>query len=78
MLLEQKKLGLPNDRKLIMQPNGLTYKVRKTGNLIFDSPEKIRVHDDYLWSLALACHAAASAPKSTEGLFILRGALRQQ
>ncbi|HXZ98529.1 MAG TPA: terminase family protein [Candidatus Acidoferrum sp.] len=78
MLLEQKRLRLPNERKLIMQMNGLTYKVSKTGNLLFESPEKVRLHDDYLWALALACHAATSAPVSTAGLFILGHARRQE
>ena len=44
----------PNDKKLIMQINSLRYQVSKTGNLLFESPEKEAVHDDYLWTLALA------------------------
>jgi len=51
------RLHLVNDRKLIMQINGLRYQVTKAGNLIFESPEKERLHDDYLWALALACYA---------------------
>jgi phage FluMu gp28-like protein len=58
LLLEQKNLKLPNDRRLIMQLNGLTYNVSKSGNYLFESPEKQKLHDDYLWALALACYAA--------------------
>ncbi len=65
-LFEQKLIRIPNDRKLIMQLNGLRYQVSKTGNLLFESPEKERLHDDYLWSLALAAWSAikglASSP----------------
>jgi phage FluMu gp28-like protein len=62
-LFEQKLIRIPNDKKLIMQLNGLRYEVSKTGNLLFESPEKDRLHDDYLWSLALGCYAARSAFK---------------
>jgi phage FluMu gp28-like protein len=61
-LLEQKRLTLPNDRRLIMQLNGLRYQVSKTGNLLFESPETQRIHDDMLW--ALACYAARAAASS--------------
>jgi hypothetical protein len=44
-----------------MQMNGLRYQVSKTGNLLFDSPEKQKLHDDMLWALALACYAATRA-----------------
>src|SRR5208282_5570459 len=50
-LLEQKRLKIPNDKKLIMQMNGLHYRVSKTGNMVFESPEKDKLHDDYLWAL---------------------------
>ncbi len=59
--LEHQRITLPNDRRLIMQLNALRYQVSKTGNLLFESPEKDRIHDDYLWSLALTCHAAKLA-----------------
>jgi hypothetical protein len=32
-----------------MQLNGLRYQVSTTGNLLFESPEKDRVHDDHLF-----------------------------
>jgi phage FluMu gp28-like protein len=38
-LLEHRRLTLPNDRRLIMQLNGLRYQVSKIGNLLFESPE---------------------------------------
>jgi len=53
VLLEQKKLKIPNNKKLIMQLNGLHYQVSKTGNMVFESPEKDKLHDDYLWALVL-------------------------
>jgi len=40
-----------------MQINSLRYQVSRTGNLLFESPGKEGVHDDYLWALALACYA---------------------
>lgn len=58
LLLEQKKLTLPNDPKLIMQLNSLHYTISAVGNMIFHTPEKNEAHDDYVWALALAAHAA--------------------
>ena len=49
----RERIRLPNDKKLVMQINSLRYQVSKTGNLLFESPEKEGVHDDYLWALAL-------------------------
>ncbi|MGO9644778.1 MAG: terminase large subunit domain-containing protein [Candidatus Bathyarchaeia archaeon] len=63
-LLEQKRLKIPNNKKLIMQMNGLHYQVSKTGNMVFESPEKDKLHDDYLWALALACHAGRRVDRS--------------
>jgi len=60
---------LVNDRKMIMQINGLRYQVTKAGNLIFESPEKERVHDDYLWALALAIYRAREPPAVIQPLF---------
>jgi phage FluMu gp28-like protein len=59
--LEQGKIRLPDNKRLIMQLNGLTYKVSKTGKFLFDSPEKL--HDDFLWALTLACYAASQLEK---------------
>lgn len=39
----------------------------KNCSVLFVSPEKERLHDDYLWSLALACYAAC-ARLGSEGL----------
>jgi hypothetical protein len=46
-------VGLPPKRLLYG-----TVTVSKTGNIIFSSPDKSTIHDDMLWALALACHAA--------------------
>ena len=58
MLLEQKKLVLPSDSKLIMQMNGLRYTFSPVGNIILHVPETNQPHDDYVWALALAVYAA--------------------
>ena len=68
-LFEQKRIRIPNDKKLIMQINSLRYQVSKTGNLLFESPEKERVHNDYLWALALACYAGREEPLIVQDLF---------
>lgn len=52
-----------------MQINGLRYQVTKAGNLIFESPEKERLHDDYLWALALAVYRAREPPAVIQPLF---------
>ena len=57
MLFEKRQIRIPNDRKLALQLISLRYQVSKHGNLLFTSPDKERYHDDYLWALALACHA---------------------
>jgi phage FluMu gp28-like protein len=69
VLFEQKAIRIPNDRKLIMQLNSLRYKVSKTGNILFESPEKEKLHDDYLWALALACYAARQPEAVIQDLF---------
>ena len=61
-LFEKKQIRIPNDRKLILQLTSLRYQVSKTGNLLFDSPEKEHLHDDYLWALALACCSPSYPP----------------
>lgn len=58
ILFEKQLIEIPNDRKLLMQLNGVTYSVSKIGKILFDSPEKARIHDDHVWSLALAAKAA--------------------
>jgi phage FluMu gp28-like protein len=62
--LEQERLHLPNNRKLILQLNALHYTMSKAGNLLFESPEGQHTHDDYLWALALAVHAARTTDRS--------------
>jgi phage FluMu gp28-like protein len=66
-LLEQKKLRLPNDRKLIMQLNSLRYRRNKNGAILFESPEKPKLGDDYVWALALAIRAACRTPIKFHG-----------
>lgn len=68
-LFERQRIRIPNHKKLIMQINSLRYQVSKTGNLLFESPEKERVHDDMLWALALACYAAREEPLVVKDLF---------
>jgi hypothetical protein len=52
-----------------MQINGLHYKISKIGNIIFESPEKERIRDDYLWALALASLAAKKPQLVVTDLF---------
>ncbi len=65
-VLEQHKIVLPDNKKLILQLNGLRYRVSKNGATLFESPEKAKLHDDYLWALALAV-LAARKPQSPYG-----------
>jgi phage FluMu gp28-like protein len=58
LLFEQQSIEIPNDRKLLMQLNSITYETSKIGRILFHSPEKTRIHDDHVWSLALAARAA--------------------
>jgi len=66
---ESKTMEIPNDKKLLMQINGLHYKISKIGNILFESPEKERIHDDYLWALALASLAAKKPQLVVTDLF---------
>jgi phage FluMu gp28-like protein len=69
--LEQKKIVLPNDRKLIMQLNSLRYALTPSGNKVYQSPQEHRLHDDYLWALALSTYAA-NKPKAWYGVVGVR------
>jgi phage FluMu gp28-like protein len=62
IIFEQKRIRIPNDKKLITQLNSLRYEVTKNGSLVFASPEREQLHDDYVWALAMACHAAKYTP----------------
>jgi len=68
-VFEQKRLEIPNDPKLIMQINSLRYEISKSGNLLFKAEDKDRVHDDYLWALALAVSAASEPELVIQPLF---------
>lgn len=54
---EEGRITIPNNPKLIMQLNNLSYKFSKGGHLLFDNVQQ-RFHDDYAWSLFLAIWAA--------------------
>lgn len=69
ILFEKGQIRIPNDRKLIMQINSVRYQVSKKGNILFASPKKEHLHDDYLWVLALACYAARDT--TSLGYFLL-------
>ena len=53
--MEHRMLVLPNDQKLITQLNSLHYRFTNAGEPIFESTSN---HDDHVWALALAVHAA--------------------
>jgi hypothetical protein len=55
MVLEQKRLELPDHTTMLMQLNSLSYEVRGD-RLIFNTDE--REHDDFCWALMLAVKAA--------------------
>ena len=65
--LEQKKIEIPDNSKLIMQMNSLRYTFSSAGNKLFPGPESDRLHDDYLWALCLAVYRAQK-PKATIAL----------
>jgi len=67
--LEQRRLEIPNDPKLIMQINSLRYEISKSGNLLFKAEDKNRIHDDYLWALCLAVSAASEYELVIKPLF---------
>jgi phage FluMu gp28-like protein len=52
------ELEIPNDKKLIMQLNSITYEVSKTGKILFREEQKAKIHSDLAWALAMAVHAA--------------------
>ena len=58
LTLEKKKLTLPNNSKLMMQMNSLRYTFSQSGSLLYRPLETQNMHDDYLWSLALAVYAS--------------------
>jgi phage FluMu gp28-like protein len=59
-------LEIPNDKKLIMQLNSITYEVSKTGRILFREEQKEKIHSDLAWALAMAV-AAASEPELAIG-----------
>jgi phage FluMu gp28-like protein len=75
---ESQTIEIPNDKKLLMQINGLHYNISKVGNLLFESPEKERIHDDYLWALALAAYAARKPRLVVTDLFSPPGELGEE
>ncbi|MFP3985799.1 MAG: hypothetical protein ACLFU9_07560 [Candidatus Bathyarchaeia archaeon] len=67
LFMEQNRLALPYRRRLCTQINEQQYAYSKTGHLQFSHPTGS--HDDMLWSLALACLAAAREPPRKEPAF---------
>jgi phage FluMu gp28-like protein len=62
-------LELPNDKKLIMQLNSITYEVSKTGRILFREEEKAKIHSDLAWALAMAVAAASEPEMVVQDLF---------
>jgi phage FluMu gp28-like protein len=54
LLVESKRIELPDHRTMLMQLNSLSYEVRGN-NLVFNTDE--REHDDFCWGLMLAVKA---------------------
>ena len=61
LMMEQKRLKMPYDRRLCQQINEQQYRYSRSGHLQFWHPES--GHDDQLSALALAVYAYASGPK---------------
>lgn len=60
LLMEQQKLAIPYNKKLLQQINNQQYTYTKTGKLQFTHPPN--TNDDLLWALALACYATKTEP----------------
>lgn len=58
LLFEGKEIEIVNDRKLLMQLNGLTYHVGKTGKILFEPADSAKIKQDHAWALTLAAKAA--------------------
>ena len=61
LMMEQKRLKMPYDRRLCQQINEQQYRYSRSGHLQFWHPES--GHDDQLFALALAVYAYTSGPK---------------
>jgi len=67
LAMEQQKLAIPYNRRLIQQINQQQYTYTKTGHIQFTHPPNAQ--DDMLWALALAVTAAKTEP--TPNLWII-------
>jgi len=54
LMMEHKRILLPDHKRLILQLNSVGYQVSRPGNILF---QPSREHDDHFWALALAVHA---------------------
>lgn len=66
-------LEIPNDKKLIMQLNSITYEVSKTSRILFREEEKAKIHSDLAWALAMAVAAASEPEMAVHDLFARPG-----
>lgn len=57
------ELEIPNDKKLLMQLNSITYEVSKSGKILFREEQKAKIHSDLAWALAMAVTAAIGEPE---------------
>jgi hypothetical protein len=67
LTMEQQRLALPYNNKLLQQINDQQYTYNKNGQLMFWHPQGGK--DDMLWALALAVTAARNA--QTPGFWVL-------
>ena len=62
-------LKVPNDKKLVMQLNSITYETSKTGRILFREERKEKIHSDMAWALAMAVAAASEPELAVHDLF---------
>jgi phage FluMu gp28-like protein len=63
------ELEIPNDKKLIMQLNSITYEVSKTGRILFREEQEEKIRSDLAWALAMAVAAASEPEMVVKDLF---------
>ena len=56
LMMEHRRLLIPDHRRLITQLNAVGYLVSRPGNILFQPTTN--QHDDHFWALALAVHAS--------------------
>ncbi len=64
---EQRKVRIPDDRKLTADIRSIRKHITAAGNIRFDVSQESSAHADYFWALALALYAQANTPNFKPG-----------